>query len=153
MKGPSLALHERIAENVRNAASSWMFFGCVNAAAACYMLYQQLSVNDFDPYPFTFLNLILAVFTFDLEILIMIAQRAGERYALRQERYALGIAEASLEIAKTSVATLDTLQSMQEEERRRDAVLHEIITRMDSNEHAQTDLIRGLHLWSVSREE
>lgn len=139
-----LPLHERLAEGVKNAVSSWAFFGLLNAASASYILYQEFGANPFDKYPFTFMNLILAILTFDLEILIMIAQRAAERVARRQEFYALSIAEADLELARNTVAVLSTLKEMQEAGTGRDMTLHDLIERLDRNESAQTDMIREL---------
>ncbi len=139
-----LPLHERLAEGVKNAVSSWAFFGVLNAISAGYMAYQELGAHPFDQYPFTFLNLILAVFTFDLEILIMIAQRAAERVARRQEYYALEIAEADLELARNATAVLSTLKEMQEAGVARDIILHDLIERLDRNEGTQTGMIKEM---------
>ncbi len=151
MKPVHLSWAERLSVHITEFLASWLFFGLVNLVVGSYAIWQDMSAHPFDAYPFTFLNLMLAVFTFDMEILIMVAAKVAQSQADRQSAY-------TLELAQTTVSVLHTLRDMVEadveRDQKRDRMLEllresganqsEVLAGMSKAENAQTAMIESL---------
>lgn len=74
----SIGLSERLADNVAKFGGSWIFIICFMSASALWMLYNVISQDKFDPYPFILLNLALSCLAALQAPIILMSQNRQE---------------------------------------------------------------------------
>ena len=125
---------DRIALWIFRSPVMWSFLLFFNLFSVTYMLWEGHDPHAFDPYPFTFLNLILAIFVAEMDILIVIAQLVS---AAKTDHVIETISEmvhqndrrdaAIQEIVENSLLAMQSLRQMAEQETARDAEVHRIL--------------------------
>ncbi len=125
---------DRMALAIFTTPIMWGFFAFINLFTMGYIEWQDHAVNPFDAYPFTFLNLILAIFVAEMDVIIVIAQivassktdwvvgRIAEIVERGEKRD-----ELSAVMLENSLSTMRALEEMGQRETERDAELHQII--------------------------
>lgn len=112
----------------------WGFFAFINIFMIVYIGWQEYGLHPFDPYPYSMLNLILAVFVAEMDVIIVIAQIVGSsKTDAQMERTAELVVktdqQTSLMVStlEAIVAMMHSLEDMGNRESERDASLHQII--------------------------
>ena len=132
---PRHSLLDRMALAIFNTPFMWGFFIFINLFTFTYITYEDFwDLHPFDPYPFTLLNLILAIFVAEMDILIVIAQLvAAEKTDYLVNEIAAIVHQNDLRDAmiQTSVentlAVMRAIHEMAVQEAQRDSDLHELI--------------------------
>ena len=129
----------------------WGFFAFINIFLIIYVEWQEHSIHPFDGYPFVFLNLILAVFVAEMDVIIVIAQivgssKADEQMAKTAELVAKTDAQTTMLVGmmETHLVVMRSLEEMGKLEAERDASLHQIIKEGDKREVVIERLVREL---------
>lgn len=105
---------QRIADAVTGFIGSWTFvIGCSSALATWSLINTLIGARAIDPYPFTFLNLLLGIFSVLSSSLIMLSQnRSQQRERIRADQehelavQSEGITEEVLRNQKVILAAL-----------------------------------------------
>lgn len=105
---------QRVADAVTGAIGSWAFvIGCASALAAWSSVNTLIGARSIDPYPFTFLNLLLGIFSVLSSSLIMLSQnRSQQRERLRADQeHELAVQSEGVteEVLRNQKAILDAL--------------------------------------------
>ena len=129
----------------------WGFLLFFNLFSATYMLLEENDPHAFDPYPFTFLNLILAIFVAEMDILIVIAQLASSQKTdhiietISQVVHANDKRDAVIqEMMENSLSVMNALRTMAEGEALRDAELRLIVEAGEKRGIALQELVGQL---------
>ena len=125
---------DRMALAIFTTPIMWGFFAFINLFTMGYIEWQEHSPHPFDSYPFTFLNLILAIFVAEMDVIIVIAQivasnktdwvvgRIAEIVERGEKRD-----ELSAVMLENNLSVMRALEDMGQREAERDAELHQII--------------------------
>lgn len=125
---------DRMALAIFTTPIMWGFFAFINLFTLGYIEWQDHALHPFDAYPFTFLNLILAIFVAEMDVIIVIAQivasnktdwvvgRIAEIVERAEKRDAL-----SMVMLENSLSVMQALEDMGNREAERDGELHQII--------------------------
>lgn len=112
----------------------WGFFAFINVFLIAYVEWQEYSYHPFDKYPFVFLNLILAIFVAEMDVVIVIAQivgssKADEQTAKTAELVAKTDDQTTMLVGmmESNLTLMRSLADMGHWELERDAQLHQII--------------------------
>lgn len=126
---------DRFALSLFNTKIMWSFFTFLNLFAIGYMAIQEFVA--FDPYPFTFLNLILAIFVAEMDIIIVIAQIVSGYKTEAQSDLLIQLmrqndtrADLMLDLAKNSITIMRELDQSARREVERDLELQSALTRV-----------------------
>ncbi|WP_299250292.1 DUF1003 domain-containing protein [uncultured Cytophaga sp.] len=96
-----LNLGQRISDRVASFGGSWKFIISFSIILTCWILFNSLAPNkeDFDPYPFILMNLVLStVAAFQAPIIMMSQNRKEEKDRKRTENDHLINLKAELEV-------------------------------------------------------
>jgi uncharacterized membrane protein len=122
---------DRMALKILSKRVMWIFFAAFNIFTIVYIEVQEHSAHPFDVFPFQFLNLVLAIFSADMAIVIVLAQiiasgktdwvaehtaQLADKTKQNTDLLALGM--------ENTVAVMRSLESMGNLEEERDAILH-----------------------------
>ena len=126
---------DRLALGMFTTRMMWGFFAFINVFMVVYVTWETyLSIHPADPYPYTFLNLILAVFVAEMDVIIVIAQIvAGYRTDEQTSKLVdLGVesernTDLLVQTSETLLILMRSLEAMGMRENERDAELHQII--------------------------
>jgi len=112
----------------------WGFFAFINVFLIAYIEWQEYAPYPFDRYPFVFLNLILAVFVAEMDVIIVIAQIvASSKTDEQMEHTAVLVTKTDqqtrllVNMMESHLAVMHSLEDMGNRESERDAQLHQII--------------------------
>ncbi|WP_075322582.1 DUF1003 domain-containing protein [Acidithiobacillus albertensis] len=129
----------------------WGFFAFINLFLIVYVEWQEHSFHPFDSYPFVFLNLILAIFVAEMDVIIVIAQivgssKADEQTARTAELVAKTDAQTTLLVGmmESTLVLMRSLEDMGNRESERDASLHQTIKEGDRRKVVIERLVREL---------
>lgn len=129
----------------------WGFFAFMNVFLIAYVEWQEYTPHPFDKYPFVFLNLILAIFVAEMDVIIVIAQivgssKADEQAAKTAELVAKTDAQTSMLVGmmENNLVVMRSLEEMGKLEAERDAILHQTIKEGDRRTAIIERLVREL---------
>jgi len=112
----------------------WGFFAFLNIFLMAYLAWQDYGAHPFDPYPYTFLNLILAVFVGEMDVIIVIAQIVStsktDEQIVRTAELAVKTdrqTELIVVMMESHLSVMRSLEDMGNRESERDAELHALI--------------------------
>lgn len=132
---PRHSWFDRAALAIFNTPFMWGFFIFINLFTFTYIAYEDFwDLHPFDPYPFTLLNLILAIFVAEMDILIVIAQLvAAEKTDYLVNEIASIVRQNDLRDAmiqnsvENTLAVMKAIHEMAVQEAQRDNDLHALI--------------------------
>ena len=147
----STSFLDSIALSVFTTPSMWLFFAFINVFMGLYIGWQEWGFDRFDLYPFPMLNLILAVFVAEMDVIIVIAQIVASNKAEgREQKTAELVVKTDLQTAllvesmEGSLVTMRALEDMGKRESERDAELHALIKEGQGRLVVMERLIREL---------
>lgn len=125
---------DRMALGIFTTPVMWGFFAFINIFTIAYILTQEYLPQPFDPYPYTFLNLILAVFVAEMDVIIVIAGIvAGYKADWQMERIGELVEkgdrrdELAFNMMENHLAMMRSLQDMAAREVERDQILSDTL--------------------------
>ena len=129
----------------------WGFFAFINIFLIAYVEWQEYTPHPFDRYPFVFLNLILAIFVAEMDVIIVIAQivgssKADEQTAKTAELVAKTDAQTTMLVGmmECNLVLMRSLEEMGKLEAERDASLHQTMKEGDRRKVVIERLIREM---------
>ena len=118
---------DRAALAVFSKRIMWMCFFAFNVFLVGYIEIQEHSLHPFDAYPFEFLNLVLAIFSGEMAIIIVLAQIIS---SFKTDLMVKNTATNSMLLVESMEGTLVTMRALEDmgkRESERDAELHALI--------------------------